>query len=143
MAARRYTYVDFVKAQQPQHTTKNSSVVAAVTDTNINTFKMNGIGNCEFEVLNIGAAASVAWTADATGALLPIGTGDGNGLAMSQGSVAADTVMKFVTGTDAFFIKVKLTQTVLADTDVVMVGFREAGTTQVTHAYPTGPRRKS
>ena len=132
MANRRYTYVDFVNAPQPPMTGKNLTAVMVANDTDVDTFKMNGIGNCEFEMLQIGAAASTAFTADATGALLPIGTADGNGLAFCQGSIAADTPMKFVTGTDAFFIKAKLTQTVIADTDVVMIGFREAGTTQVT-----------
>lgn len=132
MAQRRYTYVDFVNAPQPAMIQKDLTAVMTATDTQINTFRMNGIGNCEFEMLQIGAAASTAFTAGASGMLLPIGGTDGNGLAFSQGSIAADTPMKFTTGTDAFFIKVKLEQTVLADTDICMIGFREAGTTQVT-----------
>ena len=127
----RFCYVDFVNENQPEIHQKDLSAVMTASDTQINQFKV-GKGCNEFEMLQIGAAVSTAFTPGADGWLLPIGTTDGNGLAFCQGSIAANTGMKFVTGTDAFYIKVKLEQTVLADTDVCMIGFREAGTTQVT-----------
>jgi len=126
----RYSYVDFTIEPQPPIIQKNLSAVLTASDTQINTFDLHGD---HFEMLQIGAAASTAFTPSATGWLLPIGGTDGNGLAFCQGSLdVPSTNMKFTTGTDAFFIKVKLMQTVLADTDVCMIGFREAGTTQVT-----------
>ncbi len=127
----RFCYVDFINEDQPEIHQKNLTAVMTAADTQINQFKV-GKGLNTFEMLQIGAAASTAFTPGAAGWLLPIGTADGNGLAFCQGSIGANTGMKFVTGTDAFYIKVKLTQTVLADTDVCMIGFREAGTTQVT-----------
>jgi hypothetical protein len=122
--------VDFTIEPQPPIIQKDLSAVMTATDTQINTFDVNGN---HFEMLQIGAASSTAFTPSATGWLIPVGATNGNGLAFCQGSMnVPSTKMKFTTGTDSFFIKVKLVQTVLADTDVVMVGFREAGTTQVT-----------
>jgi hypothetical protein len=130
LTKKRYTYVDFTSEQQPPIIQKNLTAVMTATDTQINTFNVNG---CPFEMLQIGAAASTAFTPSNSGWLLPIGATNGNGLAFCQGSTNINaTHMKFTTGTDAFFLKVTLEQTVLADTDVVMIGFREAGTTQVT-----------
>ena len=127
---RRFSYVDFTTVPQQAIIQKNLTAVMTATDTQVNTFNVNGN---EFEILQIGAAASTAFTPSSTGWLLPIGATDGNGLAICQGSTnIGPTKMKFTTGTDAFYLKVKLEQTVLADTDVIMVGFREAGTTQVT-----------
>jgi len=126
----RYTYVDFSQEPQPPIIQKNLTAVMTATDTQVNTFFVRGH---QFEMLQIGAAASTAFTPGDSGWLLPIGATDGNGLAFCQGSAnIAATPMKFTTGTDAFFIKVKLEVTVLADTDVCMIGFREAGTTAVT-----------
>lgn len=130
LTPRRFSYVDFTTEPQPPIIQKNLAAVFTATDTQINTFDVNGN---HFEMLQIGAASSTAFTPSADGWLLPVGATNGNGLAFCQGSTnIPSTQMKFTTGTDSFYVKVKIEQTVLADTDVVMVGFREAGTTQVT-----------
>lgn len=131
LTKKRFSYVDFTQEPQPPIIQKDLAAVMTASDTQINSFVVNG---AYFEMLQIGAAASTAFTpANTTGWLLPIGTADGNGLAFCQGSLSTSGAgQRFVTGTDAFYIKVKLIQSVLADTDVCMIGFREAGTTQVT-----------
>jgi hypothetical protein len=86
-----------------------------------------------FEIEQHGAAASATFTHTASGWQIPIGGTNGNSITICQGSTnIASTRMKFTTGTDAFYLKVKFEQTVVADTDVIMIGFREAGTTQAT-----------
>lgn len=135
LSKRRYSYVDFTTTPQPPMLVKNTTAVATTLDTTITAFDI--MGN-QFEILHIGNASSTAFTPSDTGWLIPVGATNGNGLAFCQGSTDIEaTTQRFVTGTDAFFIKVKLIQTVLADTDVVMVGFREVGTTQVTTAPAT------
>ena len=127
---KRWSYVKFDETPQPSVIQKNLAAVMTATDTQINSFS---VGRNDFEILQIGAASSTAFTPSSTGWLLPVGTGNGNGLAFCQGSMNVDsTRMKFTTGTDAFYLKVGLIQSVVADTDVLMIGFREAGTTQVT-----------
>lgn len=127
---RRHTYVDFSKTPQPPIIQKNLTAVGTASNAQVNKFNINGN---DFELLQIGALSSTAFTPSSTGWLLPLGTSNGNGLVLSQGSTDINsTRMKFTTGTDAFYLKVKFEQTVLADTDVIMCGFREAGTTQVT-----------
>src|SRR3990167_431713 len=107
LSKKRYTYVDFTSTPQPPIIQKNLSAVMTASDTQINTFHIPGAWH--FEMLQIGAAPSTAFTPADTGWLLPIGATDGNGLAICQGSLnEAATVNKFTTGTDAFFMKVKL-----------------------------------
>lgn len=130
LTKQRYAYIDFSTEQQPAIIQKNLSAVMTATDAQVNAFKVNGQ---PFEWLQIGAAASTACTPGAAGWRLPMSTTTARGLAICQGSESTSvTPMKFTTGTDAFFIKVKLTVTTLAQIIVGMVGFREAGTTQVT-----------
>jgi len=130
MAVNRFTYVDFSKTPQPAMIIKNTHPVATVADTEIDSFTVNGN---DFEILWVQAGVSTAYTPSATGWLLPLGATDADGWILNQGSMnVPSTRNKYTTGTDAFYLKVKFIQTVLADTDVITVGFREAGTTQVT-----------
>lgn len=122
----RYTYVDFSTTPQPPIYQRNLSAVMTATDNQVNSFWIDGH---YFELDQEQAASSTAFTPSASGWLLPIGATDGDGLSLSQGAEnIPSTRMKFTTGTDSFFLKVTLEQTTLADTDVVMIGFREAGT---------------
>lgn len=126
LTKKRYCYVDFTTTPQPAIYQRNLSAVMTAADDQVNSFWIDGH---YFELDQEQAASSTAFTPSASGWLLPIGATDGDGLSLSQGSEnIPSTLMKFTTGTDAFFIKVTLEQTTLADTDVMMVGFREAGT---------------
>lgn len=101
LTPKRFTYVDFTIEPQPPMIQKNLTAVMTATDTQISTFDINGN---HFEMLQIGAASSTAFTPSVDGWLIPVGATNLNGLAFCQGSLdRPSTQMKFTSGTDAFF----------------------------------------
>jgi hypothetical protein len=135
MSISRHTYVDFSKLNTMPTVASDTGAIMTAADNQVDYWTING---SQFEIEQHGAAGSATFTHTASGWQIPVGGTNGNGITICQGSTnIASTRNKYTTGTDGFYLKVKFEQTVLADTDVVMVGFREAGTTQATSTPAT------
>jgi len=129
---RRYCYVDFTKEPVTGVFAKATHAVATSVNTQQDYTRV-GDQQAYFEWVQIGASTPIFPTASATGWALPMTDTDATGIAMSQGIVAGDpTNMKFVTGTDAFFMKVRLEMTTVENFLVCMIGFRELAAYAVT-----------
>jgi len=127
MTARRYTYVDFTKEKQVPLHAKTTMAIATAANDQEDFFR---IGNNYFELHQSTANTLLAangFAPAATGWLVPCDQAT-EGIQITQGMVAGvATPMKFVVGTDAFFIKVKAVVTTLANYASFAVGFRELG----------------
>lgn len=125
MTIRRYTYVDFTQEQEVPIFAKTTHAVVTAADNQEDFFRIN---NDYFEMIQTGAnalAASNGFTPSTSGWLVPLDNTDADGVEITQGILAGVcTPMKFVTGTDAFFIEVTAEVTTLANIDVFGVGFR-------------------
>jgi hypothetical protein len=125
LSKRRYAYVDFTTEQQVPVFAKTTGAVRTAADNQEDYFRVN---DTYFELIQTGAntlLASTGFTPSATGWKIPLDNTDGDGMEITQGIVTGvPTPMKFVTGTDAFFIKVKMEVTTLANIDALGVGFR-------------------
>ena len=123
---RRFSYVDF--RQEPVTGVYAKATHAIATGAN-NQEDYTRVGpNREyFEWIQTGQNDVIFPAATATGWKLPLDTAT-DGIEITQGIVAGDpTRMKFVVGTDAFYIKAKVKVTTLANFEHLGVGFRELG----------------
>ena len=121
---KRFTYVDF--RQEPVTTVlaKATHAVATGGDNQEDYTRVGSEGHY-FEWIQTGQNDVIFPVASATGWKLPMDTAT-DGIEITQGIVAGDpTAMKFVVGTDAFYIKVKAEITTLANFAHFGVGFRE------------------
>jgi len=135
--AKRYTYVDFRQEPVTGCFAKTTHAIAASTNT-LQWYTRVGSEGHYFEFLNIDTNTKIFPVADASGWLLPDVDTDAIGGVISQGIVAgAATKMKFVTGTDAFYLKCKLLVTDIDNFDVIAIGFRELAAYAVTIAPAT------
>lgn len=127
MAVNRYTYVDFTKEKQVILNAKTTMAIATAANDQEDIFRVNGN---YFELHQSTANTLLAangFTPSADGWLIPCDAA-AEGIQITQGMVAGDaTDMKFVVGTDAFYIKVKAEITTLANYASFAVGFRELG----------------
>jgi hypothetical protein len=127
LTKRRYTYVDFTTEKPVPIFAKTTNAIVTAADTQEDYFRVGG--DRYFELIQTGAdnlLAAGGFTHSADGWQALIDAANGDALQITQGMMAGvATPMKFVTGTDGFFIEVKLSSTTLNTADVVMVGFRE------------------
>ncbi len=136
LSRKRYSYVDFTTQQTPIISTKTTYAVPTAADNQSNYFWVDGN---YFEQTQTGALTTLNYVQAATGWTLPTSTNDGAGIELSQGILAGDaTPMKFTVGTDAFFLRVKMIVTTLANTDVVLCGFRNIGAVTDVTSEATG-----
>lgn len=141
MTDRRYTYVDFTKVPVTGVFAQTTHAVATGADDQVDYTRVGEAGHY-FQWIQTEASTTIFPVASASGWTIPIGATDGDAIIMDQGIVAGNpTLMKFVTGTDSFFIKCKMEITTLADTDVVAIGFRELAAYDVDAGgtYPNTP----
>lgn len=129
MATAKHTYVDF-KSTRPVML-ENDQTVASVSDTAVNYLKLDGV---TFEVHNDGQNDALDFLpiddADCTSGLeIPLDGADNDGIEITQGILAdAGARHVFTVGTDAAFqLVLKMGIPVVADYDVIAVGFRKAG----------------
>jgi hypothetical protein len=140
-STRRFSYIDFTKEPVSGVFAETTHAVATGADDQVDYTR---VGNRQVFLhwIQTEASTTIFPVASASGWTIPIGATDGDAIIMDQGITAGDpTTMKFVVGTDAFFIKVKVEVTTLADTDCVQIGFRklEAYDADGGGTYPNTP----
>ena len=130
LTRKRYSYVDFTSAEQVPLFAKTTHAIATPANTQQDYFRVDGN---YFEIIQNGQNDVIPdFPRTISGWKLPLDQAT-DGIEITQGIVAGvATPMKFVTGTDAFFIKVKFEITTLANLAHFGVGFRELAAYEAT-----------
>lgn len=123
LAKRRHSYVDFTTEKPVPLFAKTTHAIATPADNQEDYFRVN---DSYFELIQTGQNDVIPnFVAAADGWTIPLDTAT-DGVEITQGMMAGvATPMKFVVGTDAFFLKVKFEITTLANFAHFGVGLRE------------------
>lgn len=118
----RYCYVDFRDEPAVPLFAKTTNAVATAADNQEDYMWLSG--GRYFEHVQTGQNDALQYITAAAGWTIPCDGTDGDGVEITQGMLASRTPMRFVTGTDAFFIEVGMLVDTIAAQDVYGCGFR-------------------
>lgn len=130
MATRKHTYIDFTKVPwSPSYIsgTASSQATAALFATGANTTESKVVaGDKEFCVYNTGATTVTSPIFSSSGMTYPVANG-AFGCQLGEGWATGAPNKSFTIGTDpAFFLRVKVKNTLIASQKALLVGFRKS-----------------